>query len=386
MGILIKTPNPSTSSGERTVLKLDANLNATVIVVADTTGLKLNDFVVIGTPGNITAEIVRITAVTPDVSYTVTALENAHAAGEPVTFIRFDKAQFYRSDTKTGSQTLLVTLDIAIENAYGETSYYDTVGDNTKWYQIAFVNTFNSDSVFGDIVEGGQHEYATVQDFRDISGFSQAEVPDDKVKFYLHDAYIHVLKGAYAFVRGDVLTKRTDPSSVMRWYFGRTPRQGYIADGDLNNIVDVDDLKVWEYDQWDEADITAQVDVINVQQGYITFLPGYPTGTRSVKVDFYLARKPLEEIQEELKQASCYMAVWLAMKEIALRFTKNGVVGYSIDGVNVSKSRADFDKTMEDFKKKAEYYMWLIKPMLVTPWVTGKTEAPMTSTRLRGWY
>ena len=382
MTIVVKTSNPDNTNNPFSNLIADAPTGSTTLRVVDTTRINVDDYLIIGKEGTETSEVVKTTSITSPNEISVTALDNGHYSGEEIRVIRYNKVEVYRSDTQTGPQTLLATIDIQVENPLKETVYYDNLGDETKWYQIAFLNQVTVNRVYGDIFQGGTHEYASVQDFRMQTGFSQTDVSDEKVKWYLQEAYNHILHEGYVFIRGDLLNKMTTPTGETRFYFNYR----YIADGDLNNLVDKNDLKVFEYDNFTETDITAQVASLNVLQGFITLNSGYPTSGKSVKAQYYIANRPLEELQFELKEASINSANWLVMREMGLNFTKKGVVSYSVDGISVSKTKSEFDKVMAEYERKYQYYIWIIKPMYVRGFKVGAYEAPTTISRFRGYY
>jgi hypothetical protein len=382
MTIVIKVNNPDNSNNTFSSLTADAPIGATILSVVDSTRLSVNDYIIVGKEGIETAEIVKITAISNDVTIVTTALANGHNSGEDIRKTRFNKMEIYRSLTESGAQTLLATIDIQVENSQKNTIYYDTLGDSTMWYQVVFFNNVSIERVYGTIFKGGVHEYATLTDFRMQTGLSTDDISDDKVKYYLNEAYIHIRDDGYLWFRGDILNNTTTPAGQTRWYF----QKKFIADGDLNNIVDKDDLTVWEYDSYDQVDITAQVSSLNVLSGYITLNTGYPTTNRSVKADFYIAKRPIEEIQTHLRDAAINNAAWLIMREMSLRITKKGVNSYGIDGINVSKSKDELTKSMDEYLKKYEYHLSLIKPSYVKSTKIGGFEYPTTMQRFRGWY
>src|SRR5690242_5111364 len=90
-------------------LAADASKGSSVELEFDNAaGFSANDYIVIGTEGSDTAELVQITDVA-DNTVTVNALQLDHLKDEPIVGYRFNQRKFYGSTSATGSFVELTT-------------------------------------------------------------------------------------------------------------------------------------------------------------------------------------------------------------------------------------------------------------------------------------
>src|SRR3990167_10509721 len=83
-------------------VKTASIVGATSIDVDSTVGFTVNDFILIGTPGEEGCEITGITAITDSDTLAVTALSYAHSVDEPIYFIPYDQIEFNRRSSSGG--------------------------------------------------------------------------------------------------------------------------------------------------------------------------------------------------------------------------------------------------------------------------------------------
>jgi len=206
--------------------------------------------------------------------------------------------------------------------------------------------------------------WVTEQEFRDLTGFTTVEVSSSEIStfFLLSEKQIKV--DGFRFRRGE----RANKDSYGRYFVNRI----YFADGNLDNSVDVTDIRVWEYDYTTMDDISAQVDTIDVRRGFFTLKDGYPTSGKTVMADYHYASRPLEEIKDQLKLASLFYASYLVLKKIRNNNTKSGIVSYSIGDMSISKSQNDFDKQINEELGKYRAQIDYIKPVLLVGFTEGK--------------
>jgi len=381
----IRTPNPDNSNHARTYLNQDIALGAELLPVVDTSGFMVGQFIILGSQGAVTTEITRITGINPDVSLSVTPTENTHASGELIQMTEFNKIEIWRGNYEQDNYVIIATLNIDVRNPQNITQYYDTTGDQYKWYQVSFYNDYTQNRVFSSVFQGGLHEWATISDVRMQSDFSnETGYPDEKIKYALQQAYNSIVIDGFAWRRGDIMNKQTAcDNGETRYYFN----QKFIADGNKDGVVDINDLTVWEFDCSTDYDITDQVLILNVLKGYIVLKDGYPTNNRSIKADYYFAKRPHAEIAGYLKEASVASAISRMMTQEQQLITKKGVTSYSTDGVSVSKSIGDYRQVIDDWSSRYKRYIWQIKPLYVRGVKVGGYEQPYaTWTRFRGWY
>lgn len=82
--------------------------SAMAITVESSANLAVNDYIIVGTEGNETAEIALVTEIT-DATHIKATLVQPHKKGEPIVKIRYNKRKFYGSLTASGSYTELTT-------------------------------------------------------------------------------------------------------------------------------------------------------------------------------------------------------------------------------------------------------------------------------------
>ncbi len=90
---------------EKTYLASSVAAGDTSITVKDYEGLSNNDFIILGSIGNETTEIVRINAAVSSTTLTITATKYAHNIDDLVSYTPYDQIEFYSASTLTGTKT-----------------------------------------------------------------------------------------------------------------------------------------------------------------------------------------------------------------------------------------------------------------------------------------
>lgn len=133
----------ATEGRPKTALNASADSSDTTITVFSISGfVKGNFYAQIGETGSGNAEIVKMHASTDPTGNTITlaaGLANNHDANEPVYFLNYNRIEFSRSATATGTKAVLATNDIDPTKLY--TIYLD--GANTTGF--GFVRFNNED-------------------------------------------------------------------------------------------------------------------------------------------------------------------------------------------------------------------------------------------------
>lgn len=119
-----------------------ASGSGVVVSMPSAVGFAVNDFVVVGTEGSETAELVQVTART-DTSITVTT-RLAHKADEPVVKYRFDKRKFYGSLAAGGSYVELTgngsPVPIGVDNPQGTVCEYTGI-EGYLYFKSTYYNS-----------------------------------------------------------------------------------------------------------------------------------------------------------------------------------------------------------------------------------------------------
>jgi hypothetical protein len=146
---------------QRAHIAADVSAGSSVVIPFDNaTGFSGNDYIVLGTEGSDTAELVQITSISGQ-NVTVAALALAHRTDEPIVSYRYNQRKFYGSTSATGSFVELTTSGspktIAVDNPTGTLLEY--VGDEGySYFKATYFNSTDStetdiddaDAVSGD--------------------------------------------------------------------------------------------------------------------------------------------------------------------------------------------------------------------------------------------
>lgn len=139
-----------TKNREYTYLTAVAAVADTTITVraVDTNAWADNDYIVVGEIGSGNAEIMQVngavsdgTSLTIDRSGSAGGLRYAHAANEPVYRLDYNKIEFSRAVTETGSKTVLATNEIQVDNLF---TRYEDINNNTGFGFVRFKNDTTS--------------------------------------------------------------------------------------------------------------------------------------------------------------------------------------------------------------------------------------------------
>ena len=101
---------------EETYVATAISAAGTTLTVDNTNGFEANDYIVLGTLGDETTEIVQISTVDSDTQLTVSAVKFAHVVNASVRKTPFNQVRFYYSSTSTGTYTLDGTEDMQVDN------------------------------------------------------------------------------------------------------------------------------------------------------------------------------------------------------------------------------------------------------------------------------
>ena len=165
---------------EKTFISADEAIGQTVISVDNNQGFAANDYVILGTIGAETTELIKIDSVaSDDKSITLSvATKHEHLNDAPIRKVRYNQRKFYRSTTKTGTFTHLLSegspVNIEVDNPEG-TEFEDASGASTSWYKTTYFNSQSDDeSSLTDVtaVQAGDAEhYTSIFKIKEEAGF-----------------------------------------------------------------------------------------------------------------------------------------------------------------------------------------------------------------------
>lgn len=154
--MIVTAYNPDTDNLERTYLSASHQAGATTLNVKNNNNIVTSRRILIGEMGHERSEIKTTGSPTGVTQVGITAgLSFAHDPDDPIMVLDFDQIAFYRSSTINGTYSLVTTVTIDVDNADGMTRYDDTLGTDSDFYKIKYVNSLSlEDTEFSDPIEG----------------------------------------------------------------------------------------------------------------------------------------------------------------------------------------------------------------------------------------
>uniref|UniRef100_A0A7V3JA78 Uncharacterized protein n=1 Tax=candidate division CPR3 bacterium TaxID=2268181 RepID=A0A7V3JA78_UNCC3 len=138
MVLVIEHPEIDTS--EQTSLTTAVSAGNTGLAVQNNQGFSANDYILIENIGSENAEIVKISSLSGNTTINTDALKFSHGIDTPITYIKYNQIKIYRASSKTGSYSLLATVNIEVDYPNG-TRYDDTTGTSSSWYKVTYYNS-----------------------------------------------------------------------------------------------------------------------------------------------------------------------------------------------------------------------------------------------------
>lgn len=188
---------------------VESGTNVSLPVYGDTS-FEENDYICIGMPGSLTAEIQKIaSAVSDETDMTVATLLYSHKADEPVQKFRYNQRKFYGSLTETGAYSELTDSgspkDITVNDPQG--TLFEYSGDEGYlWFKSTYWNSSSSEET--DIADAiavsadQSSRYCTLYQIRFQAGMQDNPYVDDamfesyrqqaenEVNSYLYNRYV----------------------------------------------------------------------------------------------------------------------------------------------------------------------------------------------------
>lgn len=188
----IKVPNfKSNNLVSETRLDADALVNATTFTLQNTAGFTTGDYIILGTPGAETAEILIVATVPTSTSLTTTAGSKlAHSKYDYIHSLFGNQVKIYRAPNVDGTQpadgTYVLLGTSTIQADSGMTAYNDAGGSDSYWYKYTYYNsTTATETNLADSASsrgGGSGDYCTIDAIRNAAGFRNAPyVTDDMI-------------------------------------------------------------------------------------------------------------------------------------------------------------------------------------------------------------
>lgn len=163
---------------ENTIFDADVIAGATTLLVRNTGGIVVNSYIVLGTPGAESTELVQIATVPNSTSFTlVAAAKFNHFRFDPIQQLFGNQIKIYSAPNVDGTQpidtvfTALAGGQFAMFYDQSSTNYTDAAGSAAIWYKFTYLNTTTSgETALGDSGAargGGYATYCTIDNIRD---------------------------------------------------------------------------------------------------------------------------------------------------------------------------------------------------------------------------
>lgn len=243
--MLIQAFNPSTEDLEQTFLTAPISSNVSTLAVKNNQKFTGSSRVLIGDMGTETAEIITVSGVTGATTVTLSSPTSfAHSIDTPIYVLQFDQVKFYRATSLTGTYSLLVTVDLDVDNDETKTYYDDTTGNASHYYKISLYHSITTiESTFSDPVKGSGYGAKQVGKLIDDM-FSEFGVEPQNGTLNRSEVLAWMNE-----VHDDIhVTFQRPPSFVhTREAFTRTANRNYLDFPTDSN----GDQKMWKFDRMD---------------------------------------------------------------------------------------------------------------------------------------
>jgi len=233
--VLLSGTNYDYASQENTVITKKIGIGNTKIYVENTSGFSADDYFVIGTNTE-SAEIVKISTVVDDFSFTTSATKFDHAIGSYIYRLPFNQMKFYSSTTATGTFTEIAgsTTDMEFSKTY--TNFPYPTGTSSLYYKRTFYN--ETTAVESPISESEYWQtsvdelYITPEEMRVLLQFDENDPPSpEDMKTFIQVAQkelsfdIDSSDKNFLYLATFLLTK----AKVMRALASKALSKGYIT-------------------------------------------------------------------------------------------------------------------------------------------------------------
>lgn len=391
MVLTLQISNPIIDNLELSYLSQNISTTTTTIyVISSQFFATSNELVLVGNDKYDNSEIKRISSVSGNTITLTANTQNNHVTGERVRKLMYDKIKVFRKTTLDSDYVLLTTIDITYNNPQGVTVYTDTAGVSTDKYKAQYQNSITSvvsdlsDELTGTTVTNGS-VYLSLDEFRDMTGVNDTEVPDSVLSEFLARSTYDVRKKCFAYNR-EVLINPDTINSVNRYYFPFAPfktqnRLGFLTDWNLDGSVTSSDIIIYEKDSTGavRTDITSHIGTLDTELGYFTLGTGYPTST-SYKVYATYAWMNFDISDEYVIYDVKRLIMHLTMMYIIEWYRnqiRRGIVKQTLGGLTIERSINAWQVLQDYHMEKAKEFINRFKPLL---WGTSSDQSAWLGT------
>ena len=227
-----------------------------------------------------------------------------------------DKVEIHRATSKTGSYSLVTTIDAQDGNTDWVKEYDDTAGTSTSWYKIKFKNTAGTLGNFSDPLQAGYRPFITIDDFRELTLYGRKEVSDrdfEKMRPRAEQAVLDkiAIRVKFEQLEGDIDSSNTEFTTSHK----------PIADSDLSHVYDSADVEVYEASTTTTGALSygaSSVAVSTIQQldGIVNMSVAATTNIDNLYANYSYYKKVFDT--KTLREAGVYYAAYILARRNAL--------------------------------------------------------------------
>ena len=236
-------------------------------------------------------------------------------------------------------------------------------------------------------VQSKDTAYCTEDQFRNETGFTDTtEFTSADIGRKILEAVEKVKKDAFVSIRLEFTVKDAND----RYFLSRRWVANSYGSDVSHGVVTPLDFRVWQSDETSAVTSAfflqgsrinrliyeipkegiASFDPIN---GFFKLTDSYPseTGYR-IFCDYWIAGKPLDEIQTQLKFANILWAEILILEEKKGKRMKNGVISISQGGRTITRSESEYNEWIRDLWNAYHSYINICRPFYGKNLTIGK--------------
>lgn len=338
--------NPDLSKNETTELTASITAGTTTLSVVNSFEFADNDFILIEKVGNEKAEIKQISSVTDETTIVLSsATDFDHDQDIQITKLDFNQMKLNKS-TDGSSFSLIQTQDIDYQDENNVTIFIDGVGTNTDYYRVDYYNSHTTNEYQNDVIKPlTLLGYISYDDFLEETGLKS--LTRNIVEHAIRHGAQEIGRRLYAprKQRSDVQdTEQQLPSEVGELQ---------IADRFLDGAVTKDDITAYEEDtDGVRTDISSDITTLDRDRFLITFGTARPTNGKILYMEYAVAPRKLEDMDEALREINKLYAVNFLFTNIPFRKLQRGISSYVLNGVSISFDRDTMNQIIEQNQKR----------------------------------
>ena len=232
-------------------------------------------------------------------------------------------------------------------------------------------------TITSDMVISKPVAYCTEDEFRNETGFvDTTEFTSADIVRKIKEAVEKIKRDAFVSIRLEFVTKDAND----RYFVSRRWIANTYGDDVSHGTVTPLDFRVWESDETSSVSSAfflqgsrinrlihrvpnegiSEFDPVN---GFFKLTSAYPTSSNyRIFVDYWIAGKPLSEIEYELKMANILWAEILILEEKKGKRMKNGVINISQGGRSITRSEDEFNQFVRDLWNAYHSYINFLRP------------------------